>query len=136
MKLTTFLLAVFAIFYFFPESQAQSEQKVTANNLLTTNEVTVYYFHHSRRCVTCNAVETVSREALKEFYGNKVTLKDLNIDEAEGKAKGKELGVSGQTLLIVSGDTKVNLTNEGFMNARSNPERLKQILKSKIDPLL
>ena len=47
-----------------------------------------------------------------------------------------ELGVSGQTLLIVSGETRINITNEGFMNARSNPEKLKQIMKEKIDPLL
>ena len=47
-----------------------------------------------------------------------------------------ELGVSGQTLLIVSGDTRINITNEGFLNARSDPGKLKQIMKEKIDPLL
>ena len=46
------------------------------------------------------------------------------------------MDVSGQTLLIVSGDTKINITNEGFMNAHSNPEKLKQIIKEKIDLLL
>jgi len=50
--------------------------------------------------------------------------------------KAEELGVSGQTLLIVSGDIKINITNEAFMYARSKPEKLKQVIKEKIDPLL
>ncbi len=101
-----------------------------------SDKVEVYYFHYTRRCATCNAVESVSKEALAEYYGNKVEFADYNLDEDAGKAKGDELDVSGQTLLIVAGDTRINITNEGFMNARSNPDKLKEIIKSKIDPLV
>ena len=46
------------------------------------------------------------------------------------------LHVSGQTLLIVKGETQVNLTNEGFMNARTNPTKFHEIIKAQIDKLL
>ena len=98
--------------------------------------IKMYYFHYSRRCATCNAVESVSKEAVNELYGEKVSFVDINLDDKAGKAKGKELKVSGQTLLIVSGDTKINITNEGFMNARNNPDKLKAVIKEKIDSLL
>lgn len=99
-------------------------------------KVNVYYFHFTRRCATCNAVESVTKEAIAEYYGTQVSFIDLNLDKKPGKQKGKELSVSGQTLLIVSGDTQINITSDGFMNARSKPEKLKQIIKEKIDPLL
>ena len=99
-------------------------------------KVEVYYFHYTHRCATCRAVESVSKEAVADLYGNKVSFTGYNLDEKAGEAKGKELGVSGQTLLIVAGDKKIDITNEGFMNARSNPDKLKQIIKEKIDSLL
>ena len=101
-----------------------------------SNEVKMYYFHFTRRCATCIAVEEESKKAITELYGDKVSFLSVNLEEDEGMKKGENLGISGQTLLIVSGDNKINITNEGFMNARSNPEKLKQIIKDKMDPLV
>ena len=115
---------------------AQTEKKDNTAKVAKAKKVEVYYFHLTRRCATCNAVESVSQEAIKEMYGDKASFASYNLDEVIGKEKGKQLDVSGQTLLIVSGDTKINITNEGFMNAHSNPEKLKQIIKEKIDLLL
>jgi len=100
------------------------------------DDVQVYYFHNTRRCATCKAVEAESKKAVEELYGDKVAFAAYNLEEEKGEEKANELGVSGQTLLIVSGETKINITNEGFMNARNNPDKLKQIIKDKIDPLL
>lgn len=99
-------------------------------------EVEVYYFHNTRRCATCKAVERESEKALKELYGDKVRFLTYNIEEAEGEQKAEELGISGQTLIIVSGETKINITTEAFMNARYKPSELKRIIKESIDPLL
>jgi hypothetical protein len=46
------------------------------------------------------------------------------------------LGVSGQTLLLVKGSKQVNLTNEAFLYAVTNPEKYKAIIKEKVDELL
>jgi len=110
----------------------KSEQPVVEKS----DEVCVYYFHNTRRCATCEAVESESQKAVTELYGDRVRFEAYNLEEDTGEEKAEELGVSGQTLLIVGGDTKVNITNEGFMNARNNPGKLKQIIKEKIDPML
>lgn len=101
-----------------------------------SKEPTVYYFHYTRRCFTCNAVENITKESLLEFYGDKVNFISLNLDEEEGKDKGKELKVSGQTLLIVANGKNINITNEAFMHAKSNPDKLKNIIKATLDPFI
>lgn len=115
---------------------SQTKKEDNSTTKIDANQVEVYYFHYTRRCATCNAVESVSKEAVSTLYGDKVSFADFNLDEEAGKTKGKELEVSGQTLLIVSGDIKINITEEGFMNARSNPEKLKSVIKEKIDGLI
>jgi len=99
-------------------------------------EVFVYYFHNARRCATCRAVESESEKAVKELYGDDVNFEVYSLDSSEGEQKAEEVGAPGQALLIVSGDKKINITNEAFMNAKSNPDKLKQIIKDKIDPLI
>lgn len=115
---------------------AQSKKQEEETQVTKAKKVEVYYFHFTRRCATCNAVERVSKDALAEYYDDKVSFAEFNLDEYDGEIKGKELEISGQTLLIVADDTRINITNEGFMNALSNPAKLKQIIKEKIDPLI
>jgi len=115
---------------------AQSQNNDAQASIKANSNVEVYYFHMTRRCLTCQAVEDVTKEALKEFYGDKVPFAGYNLDEDTGKEKGESLDISGQTLVIVSGDSKINITNEGFMYARSNPDKLKQLIKEKVDALL
>ncbi len=133
--LQVFLFAIMAL-SMNTSCSAQADKKDETTKISDADKVDVYYFHYTRRCMTCNAVESVSKDAIAELYGDNVTFADYNLDEESGKAKGNELDVSGQSLLIVAGDTKINITNEAFMNARSNPDKLTQIIKEKIDPLL
>lgn len=101
-----------------------------------TAKIQAYYFHNTARCVTCKAVEAEAKADLQNLYGNQVAFQSLNLEDDATKAVAKKLRVSGQTLLVVYGDKKVNLTNEGFMYARTNPEKLKSIIKEKVDKLL
>jgi hypothetical protein len=108
---------------------------------VASNDVQVYYFHNTKRCATCNAVEDETKVALEMFYKDQMTagtmeFTSLNLEDDKGKEMAKSLSVSGQTLLITKGDTHVNLTNEGFMNARTNPTKFHEILKTQIDKLL
>ena len=112
-----------------------------AVNPLPGNKIEVYYFHFTRRCMTCNNVEKVSKEAVEKQYPDKVktgeiTFKSVNLDEKEGEAIGAKLNVEGQTLLIVSGDKRVDLTEKGFMYANNSPDKLKAEIKKAIDGLM
>jgi hypothetical protein len=115
---------------------AQPEAKADKSEIAVAESVEVFYFHYTRRCATCQAVEKESKIIVEELYSDEVTFLAYNLEEKDGKEMAGELGVSGQTLLIVSGQTRINITNEGFINARTNPEKLKQIMKEKIGPLL
>jgi hypothetical protein len=98
--------------------------------------IEVYYFHNTRRCATCKAVENVSKNAVEAMENENVTFTELNLEKPEGEKKAEELGVSGQALLVVGGDKKINITQKGFMYARSNPEKLKEIILQKVNELL
>ena len=113
---------------------AQTSKKVTESS--TSTKVEAFYFHLSTRCVTCKAVEAEAKKNLESLYGGKVTFQAINIEDDASKAIVEKLKISGQTLLLVKGDTKINLTNEGFLYAMNNPEKFKSIIKEKVDKLL
>lgn len=123
-----------------PTAENQTNENQTAENV-QSDDIQVYYFHNTKRCATCNAVEDETLMALELFYkenieAGTIEFTSLNLEEEEGESMAQELQVSGQTLLLVKGETKVNLTNDGFMNARTNPTKFHEILKSQIDQLL
>ena len=113
-----------------------AQTSITATQSLTSAKVEAYYFHMSTRCVTCKAVEAEAKKNLESLYGAKVTFQAINLEDDANKAIVEKLKISGQALLLVKGDTKINLTNEGFMYAKSNPEKFKTIIKEKVDGLL
>lgn len=97
--------------------------------------VEVYYFHGTHRCTTCNTVEKVAKETLKQYYGDQLILKSVNREDKINSALVKKFEISGQALLIVKGDKKEDLTNIAFMNAERSPNRLKAKIKETIEKL-
>ena len=119
---------------------AQTNQK-PATAVSKDGDIEVYYFHMTTRCATCKAVEAEARKNIEMLYADqvksgKISFTALNLEEATGKAMGEKLGVNSQTLLIVKGDQKINITNEGFLYASSKPQKFTEVMKSKIDPLI
>jgi hypothetical protein len=119
---------------------AQSNQKPVAADA-KTSDVEVYYFHMTMRCTTCKTIEAEARKNVEMLYADQVksgriSFTSLNLEEATGKSMGDRLGVNSQTLLIVKGDQKINITNEGFLYAVSKPQKFTEVMKSKIDPLI
>jgi len=111
-------------------------EKVIVSDDPESGEIKAYYFHATRRCATCQAVEEVSKEAIQEYYGDKVTFVSINRDEEKENPLMTKYKVNGQTLLIINGDKKVDLTNDAFLHARTSPDKFKNKLKSTIDSML
>ncbi len=109
-------------------------QNTTQPQLKT--DVIVYYFHLTHRCATCQAVENIAKESLNDYYGNKVQFESINIENEKDNPLLSKYKVSGQTLLVTKGNKVINLTNQAFMNARTNPDKYKAKIKSTIDPLI
>ena len=72
-----------------------------------SGEVKAYYFHGNVRCVTCQAVERVSKEAIAEYYGDKVAFESINRDEEKNKTLVAKYKVSGTTLIIDNGKKRL-----------------------------
>jgi len=131
-KVLFFFLAAGIVF----SCNAPSSRDDDQTQVKQTDQVQVYYFHMSRRCATCKAVEDVSRKAVLDMNSDKVIYAAYNLEEAEGKKMAEKLNVSGQTLLVAGNDKKINITREGFMHARTKPEKLKEIVREKVKSLL
>jgi hypothetical protein len=120
-------------------SQPANKQAIASGN--NSDKIEAYYFHFTARCTTCKTIEASAKENLETLYPDQfkqglMTFQSLNLEEAPNKALAEKLGVSGQALLIVKGDKKINLTNEGFMYAVVKPERFKEIINEKVDGLM
>jgi len=130
-KVLLFIFAIMVLGGTF--SIAQNSKK--ENPASVSNKVEAYYFHFNIRCVTCRAVEAQAKTDILSLYPGEATFTAINLDDASSKPIAERLRISGQTLLIVKGDKKINLTNEGFMYATTNPAKLKSIIKQKVDAL-
>jgi hypothetical protein len=120
---------------------AQPSKKEVKESAINSDKIEAYYFHFTARCTTCKTIEAKAKENLETLYPNQfkqglITFQSINLEEASSKPLAERLGVSGQTLLIVKGDKKVNLTNEGFMYAVAKPEKFKEIINEKVDGLM
>jgi hypothetical protein len=105
-----------------------------------SSDVKVYYFHFTRRCATCMAVEENARKAIEALYPNEVKTGEymfisLNLDEAGAKGIADKLGVGGQSLLVVRGDKKIDITGAAWLAAH-DPDRMRAEIKSGINKIL
>ena len=104
-------------------------------------KVEVYYFHYTRRCETCQAVESETLKSVKQLYPEQfkkglITFKSVNLDEKKNKTLADKCKAEGQSLLVISNNKRADLTEKGFMYAKDQPDKLKAGLKKVIDPLL
>jgi hypothetical protein len=130
-----------AVVLFLPVVACNAQSTREATPAGKSGKVEAYYFHFNARCVTCKTVEAEAKADIEALYpglvkSGKVSFQAVNLDEPSSKGIAEKLGVNGQTLLLVSGTQKINITNEGFMYARSNPEKFKAVIKEKVDGLL
>ena len=140
MKKLISLSVVFLLVISFFTVNSLGADKKTQTAVSKSAKVEVYYFHFTRRCVTCQAVETESQKAINELYPVQakkglITFKAVNLDEKTSEALAKKCKAEGQALLVISGSKRFDLTDQGFMYAKSSPEKLKAELKKTIDSL-
>jgi hypothetical protein len=144
MKTGNTVLSSVIIFFFsvlLVSCGTQPSGKPTDQEIINDQIVKVYFFHFSRRCTTCKAVEERSRFAVESLYPEQIKegtilFEEINLEEESGAKIAEEMGVYGQALLIIHGKEKTDITTEGFFYATYKPKKLKQIIKKNIDPLL
>ena len=101
----------------------------------------IVLFHLAQRCESCNAVEEETLLILEKEYGNelragKVKFISLNFQSQDGKEAASLLKASGQTLMLVRGDSITDLTSAAFMFASTRPDTYRQALREALDNAL
>ena len=133
-----FGLSIFMFMGILSCSAQDNKQAKAATSV--ADKVEVYYFHYTRRCMTCNKVEEVSKKAVETLYPAQVkngsyTFASINLDDASSKQIAERVKASGQSLLTVKGGKQVDLTDKAFMYATTTPDKLQAEIKKAIDGL-
>ena len=139
MKQFTLLATVLFVVLSSISCNGQANKREVAQTV-NSPKVSVYYFHFTRRCATCLAVEENARKAVEALYPNEVksgeySFTALNLDEASTKGIADKLGVGGQTLLVVRADKKIDITSAAWLSAH-DPDKMKVEIKSGIEKVL
>ncbi len=140
MKFLRLIIAALVIVSFVSCTTQTSVKEVNTSSA-NSDVIEAYYFHFTARCVTCKTIEAQAKEDLEILYpehmkNGLITFQSLNLEEAVNKPIAQSLGVSGQTLMLVRGDQKINITNEGFMYAVVKPEKFREVINEKVEFLL
>ena len=105
------------------------------------DRVEVIYFHGKQRCATCMAIEKNTREVINNLFANElkhgtVVFKIVDISTPEGEKIADKYEVTWSSLFVNkwkdSKETRSNLTEFAFGNARKNPDAFKKTLADKI----
>lgn len=111
----------------------------------TKEGIEVIYFHGKQRCVTCNAIENLTKEVLdKEFTEQlkkgDVRFRIVDISTGEGETIADKYEVTWSSLYINQWkdgkENKNNMTDFGFSYATASPDEFKEGVKKKIEELL
>ncbi len=144
LKLSGLLILIFISFTGLAMKPFVASADNTAiKNVLNDNPVYIYYFYFTPRCDECIILEKALLKVLNGQYSQELKSKrlifkmiDLTNPDSESKKIIQELRVRRQLLLLVSGETTVNLTKDAFRYAENQYERFRDIIKAAIDQAL
>jgi hypothetical protein len=132
MKSNNLLISVSVLFIMLLSSiigNAQVKKAVVSN---PKKSIEIIQFHSEHRCMTCNKIEKLTRETLKNYPSIPFSL--VNVDDKKNDKIVTQFEASGTALFLYNPTTKKkqDLTDMAFMNAGDKDKFIKE-LKKKID---
>lgn len=116
-------------------------EKAADEKSMEKDRVEVMYFHGKQRCLTCRAIEKGANEVLNTMFANEMkdstlVFKTVDISTPEGEKIADKYEVTWSSLFVNKWkdgkETRNNMTEFGFGNARKNPDAFKKELADKI----
>ncbi|MEG1617724.1 MAG: nitrophenyl compound nitroreductase subunit ArsF family protein [Bacteroidales bacterium] len=145
MKITLSAIIVLLIAFTSCSGTSKKSEATSVTTQTVKDYVEVIYFHGKQRCITCNAIENLTKEVLQESFSEevkkgKIQLRVIDISEKENEAIADKYEVSWSSLYINkwsdNQEKRENLTDFGFSYAKSSPDLFKEGIKEKISTLL
>lgn len=131
------LLAVFFVSCGNKTENKQAENRKQEQTVATVDVsvVNVYYFHGKQRCKTCIAVGDLAKKTIEETYSGNSNVKFIEVDTSDKQFEDlvNKYEVSWNALIITKGDNSVDITEQAFANAISNPILLSDLIKKEVN---
>ena len=131
-----YLLASIALLLLACGSNSQTIDTHATND----GKLHIYYFHTAKRCPTCLAIEQATEQVLQTHYvqhlGDKIVYQSINLSDPQNAALAHTYQVSWSSLILHRDTLRIDLTQEAFAYARTEPERFQQLLNEHIQQLL
>lgn len=108
---------------------------------LEKDRVEVIYFYGKQRCPTCMAIEKNAKEVVNTLFENEMkdgtlVFKTVDISTPEGEKVADKYEVTWSSIFVNKWkdgtESRNNLTEFSFANARNNPDGFKNGLADKI----
>lgn len=127
------LTSVFAtIMLLFISYYGNSQTKKIIKNSTIKANIEIIQFHSEHRCMTCNKIEELTRETLKNYSSIPFSL--VNVDDKKNEKLAEQFQATGTALFLYDSKTKKkqDLSDMAFMNA-SDKDKFINELKKKIE---
>lgn len=137
------LLMVFALMIGLTSCGSDKKDADAQNN--GNDRVEVIYFHGKQRCATCMAIEKSIGEVInsrfaKELKNGTLVFRTVDISTPEGEELADKYEVTWSSLYVNTWkdgkETRSDMTEFAFNNARNNPDAFKNELADKISQSL
>lgn len=146
MKIIIILLTLSIMSSCGVEQKSQHNKTITQNAEVSKNDIVeVLYFHGKQRCVTCNAIEKLSKEVVENNFSQqlkdgKIVFKVVDISTVEGEKIADKYEVTWSSLFVNKFEKGVekrhNLTEIGFGYAKNQPEIFKKMIQEEITKIM
>ncbi len=117
-----------------------SNTQTTDTHVANDGKLHVYYFHTAKRCPTCLAIQQVTEQVLQTNYsqhlGDNIVYQVVNLSDPQNAALANTYQVAWSSLILHRDTLRIDLTQEAFAYARTEPERFLQLLNEYIQQLL
>lgn len=117
-----------------------SNTQTTDANIANDGKLHIYYFHTAKRCPTCLAIQQVTEQVLQSNYaqhlGDKIIYQAVDLSDPQNTSLANYYQVAWSSLILHRDTLRIDLTQDAFAYARTEPERFKQLLNEHIQQLL
>lgn len=134
------LIVLLAIFFITCGNKTENKQaeNPTQEQAIAKDDasiVNIYYFHGKQRCKTCIAVGDLAKKTIEETYSSNDNVKFIEVDTSDKQFEDlvNKYEVSWNALIIAKGDNSIDITEQAFANAISNPIVLSDLIKKEVN---
>lgn len=118
-----------------------AKNRETETKLNDKDRVEILYFHGKQRCATCMAIEKNARQTVETLFADEaekgtVVFRSVDISAPENERLADDYEVAWSSLFVNrwrnGKETRENLTEFAFANARTAPDTFRSGLAKKI----